>query len=70
MPLPHTGVLWPAVGEGLLVEGSLAFLVRLLQQDLFSLRKIGTSDVQRRDQESALQLLDAVFGADPPLETN
>jgi hypothetical protein len=70
LPLPNTGVLWPAIGEGLLLEGSFDFLIRLMQRDLFSHRKIGTSDAQRCQQESALQLLDAIFGGNPRLETN
>jgi len=70
LPLPNGGVLWPTIGEGFLLEGSLDFLVRHMQRDLFSLRKIGTSDLQKFQQAPELQLLDAVFGANPPLETS
>jgi len=70
LPLPNTGILWPAVDEGLLLEPSFDFLIRNVQNDLFWLQRIGTSDVQRRQQDSALQLLDAIFGANPPLETS
>jgi hypothetical protein len=64
------GVLWPPVSEGLLLEGSFDFLIRQLQRDLFAHRKLGTSDRQEFDQESPLQLMDAIFGATPPLETS
>ena len=70
LPLPNTGILWPAVEEGLMLEPSFDFLIRNVQNDLFWLQRIGTSDVQRRQQDSALQLLDAIFGANPLLETS
>ncbi len=70
LPLPNTGVLWPPIGEGLLLEGSFDFLIRQLQRDLFAHRKLGLSDPQQFQQESPLQLMDAIFGANPPLETS
>src|SRR5262249_19149684 len=70
LPLPNTGVLWPPIGEGLLLEGSFDFLIRNLQRDLFAHRRIGTSDVQEFQQLSSLKLMDAIFGAAPPLETS
>lgn len=69
LPLPTTGVLWPAVDEGLLVEEAPYFLTRQRQSDVFALRRIGRSDLQVAQQESIIQLLDAVFGGTPPLET-
>jgi hypothetical protein len=70
LPLPNTGVLWPAIGQGFLLEGTLDFLVRNVQRDLFSHLKIGTSRIKEFQQEPALQLVDAIFGASPPLETS
>ncbi|MEX2218833.1 MAG: hypothetical protein WD749_08740 [Phycisphaerales bacterium] len=69
LPLPNTGVLWPAINEGFLLEGRFDFLIQQLQRDLFAHHKIGTSDAQQQQQETALQLLDAIFGATPGLET-
>jgi hypothetical protein len=70
VPLPANGALWPPIDEGMLLEGNFDFLVRNLQKDLFAHQKIGTSDLQRQQQDSALQILDAVFGAAPALETS
>jgi hypothetical protein len=70
LPLPNTGVLWPPVGEGFLLETSFDFLLRNIQRDLFTHHKLGTSNEQDRQDESSLQLLDAIFGGDPVLETS
>jgi hypothetical protein len=70
IPLPNTGVLWPPIAEGLLLEGSLDFLIRHLQRDLFAHRQIGITDENEYRQDSPLQMMDAIFGADPPLETS
>ncbi len=64
------GVLWPPISEGLLLEGSFDFLIQQLQRDLFAHRRIGTSDVEKFQQDSPLQVIDAIFGANPPLETS
>jgi hypothetical protein len=68
-PLPNAGVLWPAVDEGLLMEEGPYFLTQQRQSDIFALRKIGRSNPQVAEQESIIQILDAVFGGNPPLET-
>jgi len=70
LPLPGTGMLWPAVDEGLLLEPSFDFLNRMVQDDLFWLQRIGRSDVQQYRQNSVFQMLDAIFGASPALETS
>ncbi len=70
LPIPNVGALWPPTDEGLLVEGSFDFLIRQLQRDLFAHRKLGTSDAQQFQQESPLQLMDAIFGGTPALETS
>ena len=69
LPLPNTGVLWPPTTEGMLLEQAPDFLISLRQSELFALRKIGTSNVQIAQQDSVLQLLDAIFGGTLPLET-
>ena len=69
LPLPRTGVLWPVVREGLLFEQTPDFLIRQRQQYLFTLRKIGTNDLRVSQQDAVLQLLEALFGGAPPLET-
>lgn len=66
---PSSGVLWPAVGEGLLLENIPYFLIRNRQRELFSLRRIGTDNLQTAQQEAVIQLLDAVFGGTLMLET-
>jgi len=62
LPLPRTGVLWPAVREGLLFEQAPDFLIRQRQRDLFTFRKIGSNDQLVAQQDGVLQLLEALFG--------
>lgn len=66
---PGSGVLWPAVDQGFLLENVPYFLIRNRQRQLFTLRRIGTDNLQVAQQEAVLQLLESVFGGTPSLET-
>lgn len=69
IPWPSRGVLWPTPSEGLLLRQDPYFLISQRQKDLFALRKIGTNTLQVAQGDAVLQILEAVFGGTPPMET-
>jgi hypothetical protein len=69
LPLSNTGILWPPTSEGVLMEQAPDFLICQRQSELFALRKIGTGNLQVAEQNSVIQLLEAVFGGTVHLET-
>ena len=70
LPLPGAGMLWPSTDEGLVLEEAPHFLLPNRQSELFALRRIGSSNHLRAEDNATIQILEAVFGGSTQLETS